>query len=151
LSKVEAKIITDDEFNKTLKAFDDNPFIVRYTIVTGYGLMMKDAYISFAGKIQGDYWKLISTFNIEIEQLQGLPKEIFLWTKLPPLEGDKYEEPPAPMKVDIWESNSGLKIPTFIRSVDPRLPLTSQLEDFASEVQLFYTVNCRQEDMTTKR
>jgi hypothetical protein len=150
LSTIAAKQITEQEFQDSLKAFEDNPFVVRYTIMVGWGLMQSDAYTSIAGPITGKYWKLIATINIEVEQLQGVPREIYLWINLPPLESDKNEKPEAPMKVDIRKSSTGKSIPTFMRSVDPRLPLMAQLAEFAREAQLYYTVNCEQQSFDNK-
>jgi hypothetical protein len=144
MSSVVAKQITDEAFAKNLNQLEGMEFVVRYTFVTGWALQQIDAYRTEVGPMTGDYWRLISTINIEVEQIPGIPRRIFLWINLPPLEGEKHEEPAAPFKVEIRKTQEGKMVPTFKRSIDPQLSLSTQLNDFAQAAHAYYLLNCEQ-------
>jgi hypothetical protein len=142
MSKVIARVIDDDTFVKSMTVFENNPMVVRYTLTTGWALQQVNEYETDVKPLTGDYLQQICPVQLEVEQVQGLPKRIYLWAVLPALMGPKHTSVDAPYGVELRTSPVGKQVPTFRRFVNPLVSMTAQLKEFAQEMHMFYLTNC---------
>jgi hypothetical protein len=136
--------ITSEGLQQRLKLLENDELMLRFTLATGWALHQVDQFTALASPLLDTYHRLICTINIEVEQIPGKPRHVFLWANLPPLQSSKTKAPEAPFQVIVHKSASGKMFPTFTCDIDPRADMNTQLESFSTELNMYYMVNCEQ-------